>query len=71
MEVYELVPGNDFQIIPADGGSPEIDGIGDSAGVVEAWVMGRSMVDPNDDTKGFDGPAMDVAAYTTYVYCKP
>jgi hypothetical protein len=37
---------------------------------IEAWIVGKSFLNPNDITQGFDGPAMDVGVYSSFVYCK-
>ncbi len=81
--MWELAPGNDFT--PEQGvGTPFVTAAnapgyrlttGSPATIiginpVEAYIVGRSFVDPNDVTKGFEGPAMDVAAYSTFIYCK-
>ena len=69
-------PGNDFQYIPADLSMAGWNEIGDVEKPIEAWVVGRSIAidpktgQPDDISQGFDGPAMDVGMYSTFVYCK-
>ena len=72
MQVWELQPGYDFNPIPADAASG-FQAIGNIANQAEAWIVGRSFANnnPSPHVFTFDGPAMDVAAYTTFIYCKP
>jgi hypothetical protein len=72
---FELAPGNDFNVeyssvVNTSTGSMTVSSVNPPTNA-PAWVVGRSFANLNDPTKGFDGPAMDVAAYSTNVYCSP
>jgi hypothetical protein len=38
---------------------------------VQAYLIGRGYVDPSDGTKGFAGPAQDIAVYTGFISIPP
>lgn len=78
LQVWELAPGNDFTpeppttvapIIPA-ANAPGFNATSKKLVSVEAYVVGRSFSNPNNGGAAFEGPAMDVAAYSTFIYCK-
>jgi hypothetical protein len=71
MQVWELAPGNDFQIVRDLYQNPPVVYAIDQP--TEAWIMGRSFASPNytGAAPTFDGPAMDVSFYSTFVFCKP
>lgn len=74
MQVWELLPGNDFTPEPADPLFPLLSAsINNIGSPVEAWVVGRSLKDNSSGIAPFvfEGPSMCVSAYTTNVYCKP
>lgn len=69
-DTWELVPGSDFTPIDVDGGGPlplvsELPPV--ATQFSDAYVVGRSLKNPADPQQGFAGPAMDVAAYSTFV----
>jgi hypothetical protein len=77
-EVYELAPGNEFTPDPGANGkfgdSDDILDIGISVGAVNvqaggahAFVIGRGFADPNNPAAGFEGEAMPISAFTTYL----
>ena len=70
---YELAPGYEFTADPgADGilgGAYSADDITALTGA-SAWVVGQSFSDPQDITKGYEGAAMDVSIYSTFVAVK-
>jgi hypothetical protein len=69
MQVWELMPGSDFtpEITDPLTGAPALEPLANC----EAWVVGRSFADPNNGGAAFEGPAMDVAVYSTFVFVKP
>ena len=72
-DTWELAPGNDFTPIDVDGAGPlplvtELPPRANE--FAEAMIVGRSLADPKDPSRGFAGPAMDVAAYSTFVRVK-
>jgi Tfp pilus assembly protein PilV len=67
---YELAPGYDFS---KDAGPDGIMGNGDDINALpaaSAWVVGQSFSDAGNQGAAYDGPAMDVSIYTTYVAVK-
>ena len=64
--VWELTPGFDFT--PKPTATPPIVNI---SAATEAWIVGRSFADNSQATPTFEGPAMDVSVYSTFVFCKP
>jgi hypothetical protein len=70
-QVWELQPGYDFQVVKGDTSvTPAIPDITGIATPVEAWVVGRSFVAPNNNGAAFEGPAMDVSVYSTFIQMK-
>jgi hypothetical protein len=66
-DTWELAPGNDFSAIDVDGPGPlpvvrELPPVANT--FADAYVVGRSLA---ENGQGFAGPAMDVAAYSTFV----
>ena len=59
---WDLLPGNDLTGLTAGGTTTRISGINGSA-----YIVGRGYADPTNPGAGFDGPAQDVAAYTTFI----
>ncbi len=55
---WQLVPGWDMQ-----------SAVEDLSGA-NAYIVGRGYADPTDASKGFDGPAQDIAVYTAFVPVK-
>jgi hypothetical protein len=43
----------------------------DIAAGVQAYLIGRGYTDPNDGTRGFAGPAQDIAVYTGFISIPP
>lgn len=74
MQVWELMPGYDFSKEPKDPMDSTSQDILNIDKPTEAWVVGRAFANNNypvgaDPT--FEGPAMDVSVYSTFIYCKP
>lgn len=69
---WELIPGNDYEP------DPDPDGTGPQSALpntftADAWFVGKSFYDPNNNGQGtpaYDGNAMDITAYTTFVQVK-
>jgi type II secretory pathway pseudopilin PulG len=77
-EVYELAPGNEFTPDPGANGKfgdsddildigISVGGVNVQAGGAHAFVIGRGYADPNNPSSGFEGDAMPISAFTTYL----
>jgi type II secretory pathway pseudopilin PulG len=62
------VPGADFDYGTSD---DVVVRLNKGLSLANVYVIGKGMTDAKDVTKGFDGAAMDIAAYVTYVKVKP
>ena len=62
------VPGPDFDYGTSD---DQVIKMNKGLSLANVYVIGKGMTDTKDVTKGFDGTAMDIAAYVTYVKVKP
>ena len=79
LQWWELAPGNDFNVETGGTVSTIVNGVTVPVTIAAtnppsncpAWIVGRSFADPNNSAAGFEGPAMDVSAYSTIVFCKP
>jgi hypothetical protein len=71
---WELSPAGDMIRSNPDNANPQVAGDDPNCALtdnVQAYLIGRGYVDPSDGTKGFAGPAQDIAVYTGFIAIPP